>query len=59
MILEDSDEDEIQLIINFIKSKKVHFDEKRNKTFLISDEVYMMKQPGITQKLKNLFVQKP
>ena len=59
MILADSEDDEIELIIKFIKSKKVTFNEKRNQTFLISDEDYLIKQPGFTQKLKKLFEQKP
>ena len=58
MHLEDSEEDEISLIVKFIKSKKVTFNEKRNKVYLINDQSYLMKQPTVTDKLKNLFSQK-
>lgn len=58
MYLEDSEEDEIELIVKFIKSKKVTFDESQNKVYFINDQSYLIKQPSITDKLKNLLAQR-
>lgn len=58
MILEDSEDEEFELIIKFITSKTVTFDESKNKVYFISDQAYLIKQPTLTEKLKDLFSQK-
>lgn len=58
MYLEDSEEDEIELIVKFVKSKKVTFDETQNQVYFINDQSYLIKRSQVTDKLKNLFSQK-
>jgi hypothetical protein len=57
MYLEDSEE-EIELIVKFIKSKKVTFDESKNQVYWVNDESYLLKPSTITHNLKRFLEQK-
>lgn len=56
--MEDSEDEEIEIIVKFIKSKKVTINESKNKTYLINDEDYLMKKPKPTPLLKKLLERK-
>lgn len=51
MYLQDSDD---ELIIKFTKGKKVTFDESKNKTYFISDTIYMIKQTVLSKALQKV-----